>query len=282
MLDDHAGALPEGADALDRRVGIGQVVEAQRLALHLVRGGDAGVFGRRQPIVRGPLMGVLAITQFTGLAPRQQQGLGERVRGMAAQVVADQDVVAGRVGERLRGQFPPEALRRAAVAEGRKHPRVVAGIANHREPGMVLGRRAQHGRPAHVDLLDGAFLGGVRVEDCGFERVEIDGQEVDPADAVFFDGGLVHAAARQQPAVHGRMKRLDAAVHDFRKTGELGNLQHLKARRAQCAGRAPRGNQFEPEVGQPPAKIRHAGLVGNADKGAAGPRRAAAHSSSRS
>ena len=206
----------------------------------------------------------------------------ERVRGIAAQVVADNDIVTGRVGESLRGQFPFEFGGGIAFPEIRQYPRIIPGITDDRESRMVLGRGAQHGRTAHVDLLHGTFLGAIGIQDGGFERVEIDDQEIDPADAVFFGGGLVHTPARQQAAVNGGMKRLDAAVEDFRESGEFGNLQYLQSGFPQRTGRASCGNKLESEVDQAPGELSYAVLVGNADEGAAGPRLAAAHSSSRS
>ena len=147
---------------------------------------------------------------------------------------------------------------------------------------MVLGCGAQHRRTPHIDLLHRTFLRGIRIQDGGLERVEIDDQQIDPADAVFFDGGIIHAAAGQQSAMNCRMKRLDAAVQDFGEAGKFGNLQHFKPRLSQRAGRAPSGNQLESEVDETPGKFGYAGLVGDADEGAAGRRRAAAHPSNRS
>jgi hypothetical protein len=37
-------------------------------------------------------------------------------------------------------------------------------------------------------------------------------------------------ADRQQAAMHQRMQRLDAAIHDFRKAGDLGNVGDRRAR----------------------------------------------------
>lgn len=49
---------------------------------------------------------------------------------------------------------------------------------------MVLGRAAEHGRAADVDVLDGVLEGAVRLRDGGFERVEVHDDEVDELDAV--------------------------------------------------------------------------------------------------
>ena len=65
------------------------------------------------------------------------------------------------------------------------------------------------------------------------ERIEIDDDEVDRLDAVVVHGvgvlGIV--ADAEQPAMHRRMQRLDAAVHDLGKAGQLGDVAHRDAGR---------------------------------------------------
>ena len=61
---------------------------------------------------------------------------------------------------------------------------VVGRIDQHRHVGMVLGRGAQHRRPADVDVLDRFVIGAVGPRDRRGERIEIDDQQVDRLDAV--------------------------------------------------------------------------------------------------
>ena len=49
---------------------------------------------------------------------------------------------------------------------------------------MVLGRAAQHGRTADIDILDGVFERAVRLRDGGFERIQVHHDEVDEVDTV--------------------------------------------------------------------------------------------------
>ena len=170
MLDDDAGRRVEGLDAFPGRVGVGDVVVAELLALQLrparqqaVR--RAGLRGRRPRLVR-----VLAVAQVLRLRQLQVvdggEGLARRHRGhlrfgaggQRAQVVGDHAVVGGDVGEDLHRQH--EARRRAAPrrrAQLGEHARVVGRVDQHRHVGPVLGRGAQHRRAADVDVLDRVF-----------------------------------------------------------------------------------------------------------------------------
>ena len=53
------------------------------------------------------------------------------------------------------------------------------------------------------------------------ERIEIDDQEIDGVDVMVPHGFGVRGIAPdgEKPAMDGRMQRLDAAVHHFRKAG---------------------------------------------------------------
>ena len=49
---------------------------------------------------------------------------------------------------------------------------------------MILGGRANHGRPADIDILDGILECAVRLGDGLLERIEIDADKVDRLDVV--------------------------------------------------------------------------------------------------
>jgi hypothetical protein len=66
-----------------------------------------------------------------------------------------------------------------------QHLRVVHGVDHHRHVLPVLGRGAQHGRAADVDVLDGVFQRAVGLGGGLREGVQVDHQQVDGADAVF-------------------------------------------------------------------------------------------------
>src|SRR4029077_17935013 len=103
-------------------------------------------------------------------------------------------------------------------------------IDDDRDVDVVLGRGADHGRTADVDVLDAGLEGGA-VGDACFERVEVDDQEIDRPDAVrTHRGGVILVVAHgEQAAVHLGMQRLYPAVHHFGKTGQLGDFEHRES-----------------------------------------------------
>ena len=72
---------------------------------------------------------------------------------------------------------------------------------------MVLGRAAQHGRAADIDVLDGVLERAVGLRDGGFERVEVHDDEVDELDAVLlgFLEVLMRIAAAEEAAMDLRV-----------------------------------------------------------------------------
>jgi hypothetical protein len=122
----------------------------------------------------------------------------------------------------------------------------IAAIGADRDEGAVLGRRAQHGRPADVDVLDTGLevrAGG----DRRLERVEVHVDQVDRADAVglgVFHMGRVVAQV-EQAAMHRRVQRLHAAVHHFRKARQVSDVFHLEPGVLQQFRRAAGGHEFD-------------------------------------
>ncbi len=90
---------------------------------------------------------------------------------------------------------------------------------------VVLRARADHGRTADVDVLDGRFKTAA-VLDRLLERIEVDPDDIDGADLVLAHGGGVGrgVAHAQQAAVHDGVQGLDPAVHHFREAGQIGHV----------------------------------------------------------
>ena len=66
----------------------------------------------------------------------------------------------------------------------------------------------------------------------------------------------------------GGMERLDAAIHHFRKTGDVGHFDHLQAGLAQLFARAAGRNELDAIVGQRAGERDEAGFVGDGNEGA--------------
>jgi hypothetical protein len=134
---------------------------------------------------------------------------------------------------------------------------------------MVLGGGADHGRPADIDILDTGFE-ITALRDGLLERIEIDRQDIDRTDAVRLHGFGVRgiAAYRQQAAMHGRVQRLDAAVHHFGETGEVSDVEHFQAGVGQRLARAAGRNQFDAIAGETAGEFDHSGFVGHGNESA--------------
>ena len=149
-----------------------------------------------------------------------------------------------------------------------EHQGVVGRFDDDGNIGVVLGRGADHGRPADVDILD-AIVEARAARDGLLERIEIDDQKIDGADVMgahrFGMRGI--AADGEKPAMHGRMQRLDAAVHHFRKAGQFGHVARGKAGLAQRLARAAGRDQLDSVAGKSAGEFDDPGFVGDGEKG---------------
>ena len=105
VLDDGHGRLGEVMRRPPRRVGIDVVVVRHRLAVQLLRGGQARRLGLGH-VEGGTLVGVLAVTQYLGALPDSADPSGEATlstvgRDEAAHPGRDGDVIRRGVTEGL-------------------------------------------------------------------------------------------------------------------------------------------------------------------------------------
>src|SRR5579883_2422173 len=187
------------------------------------------------------------------------------------QVFGDRRVITRDVLERLLRQVAAQLLRRFAPGQRFEDRRVIGGIDEHDHRREVLGGGAEQGYAADVDVLQRRVQVGA-AGDGAHERVEVDGDQIDRAQAVPLQLLQVrgHITAGQQPAVDGRVQRLDAAAQDLREAGEVGDTAHGHAgsgdRRLGLAGAEDLGA----EPPQPGRKLGDARLVVHAQDGAHG------------
>ena len=156
VLDDDAGCRTfcvELGDAFISGIGIVDVVVGELLALQLPRGGDAGAHVG-YAIERRPLMRVLAVTQPLDKTPADRTvdggGLGKLMREPAR----DRRIVDGGARVSLGSKHSTKRKRGHALVprELGEHHRIVAGIDDDRDIGVILGGGADHGRAADVDV----------------------------------------------------------------------------------------------------------------------------------
>src|SRR4051812_24541598 len=97
---------------------------------------------------------------------------------------------------------------------------VIRGIDHDRHKLVVLGRAAQHGWPADVDVLNRFVQLYVGAGNRLFEWIKIHYHEVDRLDAVLLNRSDMRRiiANKQKPAMDLRMQSLDPPIEHFRKS----------------------------------------------------------------
>ena len=130
---------------------------------------------------------------------------------------------------------------------------------------MVLGGGADHRRAADVDVLDDLGVGGAALGGGALERVQVHAHQVDELDGVLLGGAevLVVVAHREQPGVELGVQRLDPAVHDLGKAGEIGDRAHADPVLDQRPRGAAGGDDLDPQLGEAAGELDDPGLVGD-------------------
>ncbi len=245
MFDNHTGrrAATKFRHQLQRGIGIGQIVIAQILALHLPRTGHPARAGAIQIEGRG-LMGIFAIAQARRPAEREWQ----RVRqGLALihprEPASNHGVITRGVGKGGGRQPPPQ--RRIGSAPVRIQRRnqhgIIVRLGHNRDIAVVFGRRPDHRRAANVDIFDNIIAPGPAGHRGG-KGIEVHHHQIDGGDAMPRQRRRVRriAAHRQNAAMHCGVQRFHPAIQHFGKAGHIGNIAHHMARRTQRRRRAAR------------------------------------------
>ncbi|MNZ95960.1 hypothetical protein D3C78_1151350 [compost metagenome] len=171
--------------------------------------------------------------------------------------------------ERLEHQVEALGVGQAAGLEVFQNLAVVAGVDHDGDVFVVLGRRADHGRAADVDVLDSGRQVTARLGDGGFERVQVDRDQIDRLDPVFGHDGVIGTATAEDAAVDFRVQGLDPAVHHFSEAGVIGNFHRGNAIVLEQLEGAAGGQDLDAELLQLTGEFKDPGLVGDADQGAA-------------
>ena len=155
VLDDGDRRRIRGevGDQLEGGVGVVDVVVGERFSLQLPGLGDARA-GLGGEVERGRLVRVLAVAQPLAQPPGDDQAVGKVVARVLRVERGDRRVIGGGAGEGARGKPCAQGARNAALLQRSQHGAVIGRVGEDRDPGGVLGRGADHGRPADIDVLD--------------------------------------------------------------------------------------------------------------------------------
>ena len=274
VLDDHTRGLLKGLHALPRRIGIGDVVVRQGLALQLRVGAEAALRGVEVAVKSRILVRIFSVAQrlrqikLQVKPRREQRALSGGVE--RRQVIADRAII----GRGVRKRFPRQkearlgAYRTACRRHFAQQGGVVRRVGHDRDMLIVLGRAPHHRRPADIDILDGLGQRAVRLRHSLAERVQVDHHQVDGRNARILHCAHVRGkiAPRQNAGVDPRMQGLHAPVQHLRKPGVLADLGDFESRIPEQLGRAAGRDQRHAEILQPARKLDDAGLVGYADQ----------------
>ncbi len=77
--------------------------------------------------------------------------------------------------------------------------------------------------------------------------------------------------------MHRRMQRLDAAVHHFRKSGQIADVEHLQPGVAERLAGAAGGDELDAEARKRAGEFDHSGFVGDGNEGARGAAQVVGH-----
>ena len=228
MLDDHAGRRLKLPDALKSRIAVSNVVVGKRLALQLLGRGQRTGRGPLIHVERRILVRVLAIAHLLNEFARVKNAVAERiVTKRLCEIGGYGRVVSGRVRKGLGGKPPPDFDGQLVGLQQADNRFVIVGVDHDSNTIMVLGCGPNHRGAADVDVLDSITERRVVPRDRFLEGIEVNGEEVDGFDTVFVHDRLVGTTSAKQSTVYDRVQGLDAAIHDFGKTGFFGNLDNL-------------------------------------------------------
>ncbi len=279
MIDDR---LAELLRQLPAGVEIDEIVEAKFLALELGCAGDAeaGAVG----VEGGALVGVFTVAQGLGKRHVDAESGGQARsvrlgrsfwrRGLRNLIKRGGNcgIVSGSESEGLFGQTPAGFAIQTALVRLQffNQGGIIGDASDDGNVFKVLGCRADHGRPADIDVLDEVAEGNAGLS-CGlFEGIEIYDDHVDGLDAVSGDGGLVFliSANVKEPTMNFGVKRFHTAVEHLGEAGKFADVLDGEAGVAQSLSRAAGGNQLNAKAGQGAGKVDQAGFVSNTQKSA--------------
>ena len=274
MLDDHAGRLIESLHAFPGRVGVGDVVVRQFLALNLSVAGDAAGSRIAVAIEHRRLMRVFAVAQVLHFFELKRKAPGERRKLPVAphprEVIADRGFVRRAVGKRFLGQSEARALAQGAAAlpHLREDLRIVGRIGHDRNARIVLGRCAQHAGTPDVDVLDRLGESAIRFRDGLCERIEVDHDKIDRLDTRRLDRSQVRGgiAPGEYAGVQSRVQGFHPSVEHFREAGIVGHLGYGEALLGEKFRRAAGRQDLDLVPGEAARKLGKAALIGYADQ----------------
>ncbi len=134
----------------------------------------------------------------------------------------------------------------------------------------VLGRPAQHGWAADVDHLDRVLLLDPTPRDDLRERIQVDADEVERADAVLVESGQVVRVVSpgENGGVDPRVQGLHAPAEELWDLGQVLDSSGFEPVLLEVVGGAAAGDELDSELVEPVCEVDEAFLVECGQQGA--------------
>jgi hypothetical protein len=228
--------------------------------------GNRGGRSVRLDVESGALVRVFPVAQHLSALQSQIENSGKRPRLCAiSEIRADGTIIGS--GARKSGGGEAFARGQAEGAVVSPHffeqGRVLIRTGDNGYVAVILGRRANHRRPADVDVLDNFLVCCPWTRYGCLEGIQITNDEIDRLNIVFLQRldvfGIV--ADGEDAAVDAGMQRLDPAVEHLRKAGNFRNVAHGQSGVGQRLARAAGRNQLDLKRGQTMSQLDQSRLI---------------------
>ena len=214
-------------------------------------------------------MRVFAIAHGLDQAARDRQARRSGILDLLGEPARDRRIIVGGAGKGAGGQTLAQGkVSGSGRGQGLQHHIHRRLIDANGHIAVVLGRRADHGRAANVDILDRRLKRSTR-RNGRLERIEVDPHQIDRQDIVRVHGRLVlgRITIAQEAAMHLGVQGLDPAIHHFRKARQIRHVLDRQAGLFNGGAGATGRNQLNAKVHKGLGRFDQARLVGQGDQG---------------
>ena len=235
---NDSGFAFELFEEVESAVCIVDIVIRKFFAGKLFGSGEGSVVMTYLTVESSALVGIFAVTHALNFFESEGKAVGKgRFIELFSEIIGDKRIVCCGMFENFESELFFSLKADAAVLELIDNGRIICGVNDNCNVGMVLCSGTDHCGAADVDIFDCFFESSTFFENGFLEGVEVDGDDVDGFNAEIFD--LLHmlgiiSHSKNACMDHG-VKGLYATVETFRETGnvaDVGNVDTVIAKRS--------------------------------------------------
>lgn len=212
---------------------------------------------------------ILNLNPLTSQRSREQGAVGNVITLHAGQVIGNHAVVASGMNKDFFSQF--QAGFRGNFTVGFDFVNNFLVIRRRNDDGhafMILGSSTNHCRAADIDIFNGVFECAIRIGDCLFKRIKIDGDDVNRVNIKLLKSFHVslNRTACQNTCMDLGIQCLYATIKHFRETCVIGHFLYRDACLSDQFGSTTSGKNVVTEFMQFACKFHDSGLIGTANQ----------------